>query len=159
MDNELIIDGQTVPLSENQKTAEIPEPQAENDTSEQENLTPPENTPTTDAPPDDYVLQIGDEEIPLAEDDDAIDGKAAPQWVKDLRKGFKDTQKENRELRRQLEELQSRPTTEKTPSSDSPLPKPSLEGCDYDETRFEQALTDWHEKKSHAEQMKQQQQR
>lgn len=38
-------------------------------------------------------------------------------------------------------------------------PKPTLESCDYDEQAFETALTDWHEKKSRAEQQKQQQQR
>lgn len=94
-------------------------------------------------------MRIGDEEIQLnADDDDHIDGKPAPQWVKDLRKGFKETQKENRELRRQLEEALAKPAEHQQPQPDAIPPKPTLESCDYDEQAFEQALTDWHEKKA-----------
>lgn len=103
----------------------------------------------TEETPEDYALRIGDEEIQLnADDDDHIDGQPAPQWVKDLRKGFKETQKENRELRRQLEEALAKPAEHQQPQPDAIPPKPTLESCDYDEQAFEQALTDWHEKKA-----------
>lgn len=79
--------------------------------------------------------------------------------MKDLRKNNREKDKELRELRRQLEEIQSKPAEVQQPQSDELPPKPTLESCDYDEAAFEQAVTDWHEKKSRAEQQKQQQQR
>ncbi len=152
MENELIIDGQVIGLSETQENAEETiiqtESQPENESRDdngKEVATEPEKTEET---PEDYALRIGDEEIQLnADDDDHIDGQPAPQWVKDLRKGFKETQKENRELRRQLEEALAKPAEHQQPQPDAIPPKPTLESCDYDEQAFEQALTDWHEKK------------
>ncbi|EAQ3438176.1 phage capsid protein [Salmonella enterica] len=162
MENELIIDGQVIDLSEKQESAEevtTEKPQPEEKVQETEEKVEAESE-QTDEPPEEYSLRVGDEEIPLAEeDDDRVDGQPAPQWVKDLRKGFKETQKENRELRRQLEEALAKPAEQQPTQTDAIPPKPTLESCDYDEQAFETALTDWHEKKSRAEQQKQQQQR
>lgn len=138
MENELIIDGQVIDLSETQENAEETiiqtESQPENESQDdngKEVATEPEKTEET---PEDYALRIGDEEIQLnADDDDHIDGQPAPQWVKDLRKGFKETQKENRELRRQLEEALAKPAEHQQPQPDAIPPKPTLESCDYDE--------------------------
>ncbi|ECN9738065.1 phage capsid protein [Salmonella enterica subsp. enterica serovar Virchow] len=167
MENELIIDGQVIDLSEKQETVEevTTEEQKqpeEQDLAETENEVEANDKTEEQPEPDEYSLQIGDEEIPLTEeDDDHVDGQPAPQWVKDLRKGFKETQKENRELRRQLEEALAKPAEQQPTQTqtDAIPPKPTLESCDYDEQAFETALTDWHEKKSRAEQQKQQQQR
>lgn len=164
MENELIIDGQVIDLSEKQESAEevtTEKPQPEEKVQETEEKVEAESE-QTDEPPEEYSLRVGDEEIPLTEeDDDHVDGQPAPQWVKDLRKGFKETQKENRELRRQLEEALAKPAEQQPTQTqtDAIPPKPTLESCDYDEQAFETALTDWHEKKSRAEQQKQQQQR
>ncbi|EAT2268053.1 phage capsid protein [Salmonella enterica] len=164
MENELIIDGQVIDLSEKQESAEevtTEKPQPEEKVQETEEKVEAESE-QTDEPPEEYSLRVGDEEIPLTEeDDDRVDGQPAPQWVKDLRKGFKETQKENRELRRQLEEALANPAEQQPTQTqtDAIPPKPTLESCDYDEQAFETALTDWHEKKSRAEQQKQQQQR
>ncbi|EBS5436080.1 phage capsid protein [Salmonella enterica subsp. enterica serovar Binza] len=164
MENELIIDGQVIDLSEKQESAEeatTEKPQPEEKVQEKEEKVEAESE-QTDEPQEEYSLRVGDEEIPLTEeDDDHVDGQPAPQWVKDLRKGFKETQKENRELRRQLEEALAKPAEQQPTQtqSDAITPKPTLELCDYDEKAFEQALTDWHEKKSRAEQQKKQQQR
>ncbi|EED7542186.1 phage capsid protein [Salmonella enterica subsp. enterica] len=164
MENELIIDGQVIDLSEKQESAEevtTEKPQPEEKVQETEEKVQAESE-QTDEPPEEYSLRVGDEEIPLTEeDDDRVDGQPAPQWVKDLRKGFKETQKENRELRRQLEEALAKPAEQQPTQTqtDAIPPKPTLESCDYDEQAFETALTDWHEKKSRAEQQKQQQQR
>ncbi|EBL7958160.1 MULTISPECIES: phage capsid protein [Salmonella] len=164
MENELIIDGQVIYLSEKQESAEevtTEKPQPEEKVQETEEKVEAESE-QTDEPPEEYSLRAGDEEIPLTEeDDDRVDGQPAPQWVKDLRKGFKETQKENRELRRQLEEALAKPAEQQPTQTqtDAIPPKPTLESCDYDEQAFETALTDWHEKKSRAEQQKQQQQR
>lgn len=164
MESELIIDGQVIDLSEKQESAEEvtteqqdqPEKKDRADT-EQEVTTESEQA---EEQPDEYSLRIGDEEIPLTEeDDDHVDGQPAPQWVKDLRKNNREKDKELRELRRQLEEIQSKPAEVQQPQSDALPPKPTLESCDYDEAAFEQAVTDWHEKKSRAEQQKQQQER
>ncbi|EEH2387670.1 phage capsid protein [Salmonella enterica subsp. enterica serovar Newport] len=167
MENELIIDGQVIDLSEKQETVEEvtteeqKQPEEQN-RAETENEVEANDKTEEQPEPDEYSLQIGDEEIPLTEeDDDHVDGQPAPQWVKDLRKGFKETQKENRELRRQLEEALAKPAEQQPTQTqtDAIPPKPTLESCDYDEQAFETALTDWHEKKSRAEQQKQQQQR
>ncbi|MGG7778565.1 phage capsid protein [Klebsiella aerogenes] len=164
MESELIIDGQVIDLSEKQESAEEvttekqeqPEKKDQADT-EQEVTAESEQA---EEQPGEYSLRIGDEEIPLTEeDDDHVDGQPAPQWVKDLRKNNREKDKELRELRRQLEEIQSKPAEAQPPQSDALPPKPTLESCDYDEAAFEQAVTDWHEKKSRAEQQKQQQQR
>lgn len=165
MESELIIDGQVIDLSEKQEEAEEvitevkenPEDKSQEEPEQKEKKTESEQP---EEQPEDYSLQIGDEEISLnPEEDDHIDGQPAPQWVKELRKGFKETQKENRELRRQLEQIQSKPAEAQQPQSDVIPPKPTLESCEYDEAAFEQAMTDWHEKKGRAEQVKQQQQR
>ncbi|ECU6433366.1 phage capsid protein [Salmonella enterica subsp. enterica serovar Schwarzengrund] len=159
MENELIIDGQVIDLSEKQESAEevtTEKPQPEEKVQETEEKVEAESE-QTDEPPEEYSLRVGDEEIPLTEeDDDRVDGQPAPQWVKDLRKGFKETQKENRELRRQLEEALAKPAEHQQPQPDAIPPKPTLESCDYDEQAFEQALTDWHEKKGRVEQQQQQ---
>lgn len=164
MESELIIDGQVIDLSEKQESAEEvtteqqeqPEKKGQADT-EQEVTAESEQA---EEQPDEYSLRIGDEEIPITEeDDDHVDGQPAPQWVKDLRKNNREKDKELRELRRQLEEIQSKPAEMQQPQSDALPPKPTLESCDYDEAAFEQAVTDWHEKKSRAEQQKQQHER
>lgn len=165
MESELIIDGQVIDLSEKQESAEEvtteqqeqPEKKDQADT-EQEVTAESEQA---EEQPDEYSLRIGDEEIPLTEeDDDHVDGQPAPQWIKDLRKANREKDKELREMRRQLEQLQSRPA-EQQPQQQTDVipPRPTLESCEYDEAAFEQAMTDWHEKKSRAEQQKQQQER
>lgn len=163
MESELIIDGQVIDLSEKQESTE--EVATEQQQSEEKVQASAEEVETdgeqTEEQTDEYSLRVGDEEISLAEeDDDHVDGKPAPQWVKDLRKNNREKDKELRELRRQLEQVQSRPTEQQPPQqADVIPPKPTLESCEYDEEAYEAALTDWHEKKGRAEQSKQQQQR
>lgn len=164
MESELIIDGQVINLSEKQESAEEvtteqQEQPEKKDQAETEKEVATESEQAEEQP-DEYSLRIGDEEIQLTEDDDDhVDGQPAPQWVKDLRKNNREKDKELRELRRQLEEIQSKPAEVQQPQSDALPPKPTLESCDYDEAAFEQAVTDWHEKKSRAEQQKHQQER
>lgn len=163
MESELIIDGQVIDLSEKQESTE--EVATEQQQSEEKVQASAEEVETdgeqTEEQTDEYSLRVGDEEISLTEeDDDHVDGQPAPQWVKDLRKNNREKDKELRELRRQLEQVQSRPTEQQPPQqADVIPPKPTLESCEYDEEAYEAALTDWHEKKGRAEQSKQQQQR
>lgn len=163
MESELIIDGQVIDLSEKQEsteevTTEQQQPEEKVQASAEEVETDGEQA---EEQTDEYSLRVGDEEIPLTEeDDDHVDGQPAPQWVKDLRKNNREKDKELRELRRQLEQVQSRPTEQQPQQQvDVIPPKPTLESCEYDEEAYEAALTDWHEKKGRAEQSKQQQQR
>ena len=80
--------------------------------------------------------------------------------MKDLRKNNREKDKELRELRRELEQVKSKPSEQQPLQQvDVIPPKPTLESCDYDEVAFEEAVTDWHEKKSRVEQSKQEQQR
>jgi len=163
MESELIIDGQVIDLSEKQESAEevtTEQPQPEEKAQELEAKAETESEQAEEQP-EEYSLRVGDEEIPLTEeDDDHVDGQPAPQWVKDLRKNNREKDKELRELRRQLEQVQSRPTEQQPQQqTDAIPPKPTLESCEYDEAAFEQAMTDWHEKKSRAEQQMQQKER
>ncbi|USR61621.1 phage capsid protein [Lelliottia amnigena] len=162
MESELIIDGQVIDLSEKQEaaeevTTEQQQPEEKVQVTEEKVETESEQT---EEQPEEYSLRVGDEEISLTEeDDDNVDGQPAPQWVKDLRKNNREKEKELRELRRELEQVKSKPVEVQQPQSDTIPPKPTLESCEYDEEAFEKALTDWHEKKGRAEQSKQQQQR
>lgn len=163
MESELIIDGQVIYLSEKQESAEevTTEQQDQLEKKDQAETEKEVSTESEQAEeqPDEYSLRIGDEEIQLTEeDDDHVDGQPAPQWVKDLRKNNREKDKELRELRRELEQVKSKPAEQQPLQQvDVIPPKPTLESCDYDEVAFEQAVTDWHEKKSRAEQSKQQQ--
>lgn len=90
---------------------------------------------------DEVIVSIGDEAPPEEEVP-----ASAPAWVKQLRREFKQTQRENRELRQKL--AQTTRTGEATQTAPSVLPpKPTLEGSDYDAERFENSLAAWYEKK------------
>lgn len=164
MESELIIDGQVIDLSEKQETAEEVTTEKQ-EQPEKKYQTATEEVVTTESEqaeeqPDEYSLRIGDEEIQLTEeDDDHVDGQPAPQWVKDLRKNNREKDKELRELRRELEQVKSKPAEVQQPQTDAIPPKPTMESCDYDEEAFEKAVTDWHESKSRVEQQNQQRQR
>lgn len=162
MESELIIDGQVIDLSEKQESAEesTAQQQKPEEKAQESEAKAEAESEQAEEQPEEYSLRVGDEEIPLTEeDDDHVDGQPAPQWVKDLRKNNREKDKELRELKRQLEEIQSKPAEVQQPQSDVIPPKPTLESCDYDEEAFEKAVTDWHESKSRVEQTKQQQQR
>lgn len=85
---------------------------------------------------EEVVLSIAGEEEPA----EAQEERAAPQWVKDLRKS-------NRELQKKVREYETREQTASKPNVPQLGPKPTLEGCDYDGEKFEQDLTAWHERK------------
>lgn len=87
------------------------------------------------------VVTIGDEEPPEEQDE-----KAAPAWVKDLRKNQRELQRENRELKAKLQQSEPKPKAIEVGK------KPTLEDCDYDGEKFEQELTAWHDRKRQVEQ-------
>lgn len=84
---------------------------------------------------DSVVVTIGEESPPQEEEE------RAPTWVRDLRKRNQETVKENRELKKQLEQL-------KQPAQQEVLgDKPTLEACDYDAEAYETKLAKWFEDK------------
>ena len=86
---------------------------------------------------EDVIVSIGDEE---PEQEEEV--KAAPEWVRELRKKAKETQRENKELKARIEKLSG--TVEKPVELGK---KPTLEDCDYDSEVFEQNLENWYNDK------------
>lgn len=86
---------------------------------------------------DSVVVTIG-EEAPPSEDEH----QQAPEWVRELRKNYRELQREKRQLEEQLKATVGADTKPAT------LPKkPSLEGCDYDAEKYEAELAAWYESK------------
>ena len=95
-----------------------------------EPTTPPEDV-------DEVVITIGDA---LPQDEEPQD---APAWVKDLRRANREAQRENRELRQQLEQV--RKPDESTIQTLGP--RPTLEQFEYDSDKYDLAVDAWHAKK------------
>ena len=101
------------------------------------------------------IVTIGDED--QAEDQEE---KAAPAWVKELRKNHRESQRENRELKAKLQQLQQ---AEPKPKAIEVGPEPTLENPTgnpddaYDGAKFKDALIAWHDRKRQAEQAAKQQ--
>lgn len=85
---------------------------------------------------DDVVVTIG-EETPPHEEEHA----QAPEWVRELRKNYRELQRENRELKEKV----TAPGAETKPAQLGK--KPTLEEHDYDADKFEEALANWYEQK------------
>ena len=85
---------------------------------------------------DEVIVSIGEESPPQEEKE------SAPEWVRELRKSY-------RELQREKRELEARLTTSQK-AEEKPLSlgaKPTLEQFDYDAEQFEGALEQWYENK------------
>ena len=90
---------------------------------------------------EEVVVSIGEEAPPPEEH------TPAPEWVKELRKT-------NRELQRQNRELQAR--VQAAPPETKPVVignKPKLEDHDYDADKYEEALTNWFDRKRQADEV------
>lgn len=88
---------------------------------------------TGDGAGDEDVVQIGEEEPPASEEE-----QAAPAWVKDLRHEQKRLRKENAELKARIGTGQ--PAAKGKPELP---PKPKLADFEYDEEKYEQARDAW----------------
>ena len=110
------------------------------------------NEPVDEVEPEDaeeVVVTIGDiPEVPeWVGDPDPTKRPGAPEWVKELRKT-------NRELQRQNRELQGR--LQAAPPETKPVVignKPKLEDHDYDADKYEEALTNWFDRKRQADEI------
>lgn len=123
--------------------------EVENPTEEEENeeLEAEDNEDGTDPEEneeDEVVVSIG-EDSPSQEDE----VKKAPEWVRELRKSNRELKKKNRELEQQI---QAASGAEFKPVELGK--KPTLEDCDYDESKFDQALDQWYERKGKLEEQK-----
>lgn len=90
---------------------------------------------------EDVVTIAGESPAPEEEE------KQAPEWVRNLRKSYRELQREKRELEERLKAVS--PTTEQGPVA--PGKKPTLEDCDYDSDKFETELAGWFERKRQSE--------
>jgi hypothetical protein len=113
----------------------------------------PEDNPSADggasaqAAPEDgeVVITIGDE-TPLTNDDE-IEGRPAPAWVRDLRKSDREKAKRIRELEQQIAAGQQA----QQPQTIQVGEKPTLEGCEYDAEKYGEELLAWNERKRKAD--------
>lgn len=90
---------------------------------------------------EDVVTIAGESPAPEEEE------KQAPEWVRNLRKSYRELQREKRELEEKLKAVS--PATEQGPVVLGR--KPTLEGCEYDSDKFENELADWFERKRQAD--------
>ena len=85
---------------------------------------------------EEVVVSIGDEPAVEAAEDE----QPAPAWVKKVRQRNRELERELKEARKQLQEVAPKPELELGE-------KPTLQTCDYDTEKYEQALTSWYERK------------
>lgn len=82
-------------------------------------------------------ITLGDESLTSKEEE------PAPDWVKDLRKTQKETSRENKELKRKLEEIEAAKAQQQ--AAPQITAKPTLEAHDYDSDKYEAALGQWYD--------------
>jgi len=95
---------------------------------------------------DDIVVTIGDEPAPEPEP-----VKGSTQLLRDLRKKTKEDLREIRQLRREVDNLKAAPSKADTAIIIGKKPSLSDDDIDYDEDKFESALTAWHDRKRKAD--------
>jgi len=88
---------------------------------------------------DDVVVSIAGE-APNPEDEEEA---RAPEWVRDLRKEYRNEKRRAKELEQKIEQLERGSTPQAQPLGQ----KPTLEGVDYDTERYETELASWYENK------------
>lgn len=120
--------------------AEEPEAELEDEAEEVSDDEDSEAEAETDeaAEDDDFVAVTIGEEAPPPEEDE---NERAPEWVRDLRKQYREEKRRNKELQEQLAA-----TTGATKVAELGQ-KPTLEAADYDTDRYEKELAAWYDRK------------
>ena len=120
--------------------AEEPEAELEDEAEEVSDDEDSETEAETDeaAEEDDFVAVTIGEEAPPPEEEET---ERAPEWVRDLRKQYREEKRRNKELQEQLAA-----TTGATKVAELGE-KPTLEAADYDTERYEKELAAWYERK------------
>lgn len=120
--------------TDHEDVAVLDEPEATND----ENPSV-EDQPTSESEQqesDEVVVSIGEEAPPPEE------STPAPEWVRKMRKSYREAQRKIREYESKLQAMQG--------AENKPAPlsaKPKLEDFDYDSERYEKALEQWYDHK------------
>lgn len=125
------------------ETSEVEEPEVDiDDDSEVEETELEVDDEPTEAEAedeDDVVVSITGEAPDPEEEEEA----RAPDWVRDLRKEYRNEKRRAKELEQKIEQLERGSAPQAQPLGQ----KPTLEGADYDTERYETELTSWYEKK------------
>lgn len=117
---------------------EVEETEAEvTDEAEEQEVEPTDEVDQETEEPEEIVVSFGEDSPPPAEEKEH-----APEWVKELRKKQRETAAENKRLKAEMEALKN-----PAPKTETIGKKPVLSDFDYDADEFENALTQWHEKK------------
>ena len=93
---------------------------------------------------EEYVVLTVDGEAPPQEEE----AESAPEWVRELRKQYREEKRRNKELEQQLKAVQ--PKEELVQLG----PKPVIEDFDYDSEKFHDATEAWYEQKRKHEEAK-----
>ena len=134
------IDIEDVDLTETSEPEAVEEEEVEAEAEEAEVEAEADDGETEAEEEDESVVVTIAGEAPPQEDDEETD--PAPEWVRDLRKQYREEKRRNRELEEKLASMSG------GSQSDVQLPeKPTLEKADYDTERYEQELAAWYEQK------------
>lgn len=87
---------------------------------------------------DEVVVSIGDEQPPEEQP------KSAAEWVRELRKSYKETAARNRELEKELEALKAKPASKEEPALGE---EPNIEDFEWDQDKFKEAYRAWTQRK------------
>lgn len=93
---------------------------------------------------DNDVLDFSFDDDGDSDEKDPFAGQDAPQWVKDNRRRAKEVQRENRELKRKLEQYES----SNAPEQQALREKPTFEAHEFDEDLYQADLDQWYVEKS-----------
>lgn len=144
-DEEVVVEEEAV---EEEQQPEVEEEETDEEAAEDQEESPDEEDSEEDSEDDDEedrVVVIGDE----APEDDEEEKPDAPGWVKKVRKVNRKLESENKRLRKELEQRSTA-----APQQEPPIEvgeKPTLKSVGYDDKKYEQALTDYYERKRKAD--------
>ena len=119
-------------------TFEAEEPEIDEDEAEEITAADEDDETEAEAEEEDGVVVTIGEEAPPPEEEET---ERAPEWVRDLRKQYREEKRRNKELQEQLAA-----TTGATKVAELGQ-KPTLEAADYDTERYEKELAAWYDRK------------
>lgn len=135
------IDIENVELTETSEpeAVEDEEVEAEADEADEADEAEADNGETEAEEEDESVVVTIAGETPPQDD---VENDRAPEWVRDLRKQYREEKRRNRELEEKLAAVSGGPSNEVQLAD-----KPTLENSDYDTDRYEQDIAAWYEQK------------
>lgn len=119
-------------------TFEAEEPEIDEDEEEEITAADEGDEPEAEAEEEEGVVVTIGEEAPPTEEEEP---ERAPEWVRDLRKQYREEKRRNKELQEKLAEVSGAPKAAELGQ------KPTLEAADYDTERYEKELAAWYERK------------